>query len=167
MNTLDIPQANDLSTVRAVVSAVGSGAPKVEDVVERTGFSRRHVQYRVHAARVLGLLAIEGETLTLTRDGERLLATHIGTHDERAAFCRAIEASPELRVFAPDLTGPQAPFASDLCERILAVSKLSPNTAMRRAEGLLSWRRQVLDQVVPTAAPPPPAEKPRQLSLFD
>lgn len=170
MDTLDIPQANDLGTVRRVVSAVRNGASTFGDVQERTGYSRRHVQYRVHAARILGWLRIEAEgALVLTAAGERLLETDEGTCDERAAFARAIEGSPQIAALAPTLLGPVPPFASDLAETIIAVTGMSPSTALRRAEGLLAWRRRVLDEVLPTAAVPDAAasaEPPRgQLSL--
>jgi hypothetical protein len=167
MRTIDIPQANDLAKVRAVVAAVAHGAQTLPDVIERTGYSLRHVEYRVHAARILGFVRIEDEgALVATAAAERLLATGERTHDERAAFAQAIEASPELKVLAPELLGRQAPLADDLCERLIAVAGLSPATAMRRALGLLAWRRQVLDQVLPTAAPVPAASGPLQLTLF-
>lgn len=185
MQTLDIPQANDLNTVRRVVHAVMRGQLDMDGVADFTGYSRRHTQYRVHAARVLDFVELlEGGELRLTDRGRSLLDTTPGSTDERVVLSKAIERSPAIQRVAPDLLGRTPPGLEELADRLFKDSKLGSETARRRANGLLAWRRHVLGHVLkgqgrhPASAPPParpakparPAPPPpddgEQLSLF-
>lgn len=169
MRTLDVPQANDLDSVRAVVRAVAQGAAEVTAIADFTGYSLRHTRYRLHAARVLGLLHVDGDTAALTTDGERLLDAALGSDEERRVYHDVITRSPTLQILAPDLLGRSPPLLDDLSARLFELARLSRNTAVRRAGGLLTWRRRVLGEVTPAAAQPPPFEPqrpPEQLDLF-
>lgn len=169
MRTLDVPQANDLDTVRAVVRAVSRGALDWQQVAHFTDYSRRHAEYRLHAARVLGLLAAEGDEYRVTTLGERLLEAERNTDVERAVYYDAIQRSPVLQVLAPDLVAPRGPELETLTQRIIEETDLGRATAERRAGGLLSWRRQVLGHAPvppPAPAPAPKSDEPEQLSLF-
>ncbi|MCB9525562.1 MAG: hypothetical protein H6702_19600 [Myxococcales bacterium] len=163
MRTLDVPQANDLATVRAVVYAVRKGNLSREELAEFTGFSKRHVRYRVHAARVLGLIDLEADLASITPLGERLLAARVKSDEARQVWKDAIERSPTLQVLAPDLLADQGPDAETLTERICEATGASPSTARRRASGLLRWRYTVLGIEPASERPglePPPVPEP-------
>ena len=170
MRTLDVPQANDLDTVRAVVRAVSRGADSMESIAEFTGYSFRHAQYRLHAARVLGLIQMDGDVVSMTVLGDRLIASALGSDIERQVYWDAIQRSPALSIIAPDLLSPNAPSLDTLTMRLFEIASLSRSTAERRASGLLTWRRRVLgheDQGRPKRKKEPqPANDHEQLSLF-
>ncbi len=161
MQTLDIPQANDLDTVRYVAHAVWRGCKTLAAIEDWTQYSRRHVQYRLHAARVLGLVHMEGDEPRLTDMGERLMETTKGTAAERQLYARIIEQCPVVQVVAPDLLARKAPDIDALTERLFRNSRLGAETARRRASGLLAWRRHVLGESLeraprhPASQPPP------------
>lgn len=165
MQTLDIPQANDLDTVRQVLHAVWRGARSLDAIADFTTYSTRHTQYRVHAARVLGLAQIVGDEVVLTTLGDRLLATDWHSAAEREIYTRAIEGCEVIQTVAPDLLGRRAPDIEDLSERLFRQSRLGPETARRRANGLLAWRRHVLGETLsrparhPAQGPTPVAAK--------
>lgn len=169
MRTLDVPQANDLDTVRAVVRAVSRGSGTRDLVSDFTGYSRRHAQYRLHAARVLGLLTVEGDTFMITTLGERLIEAELGSEPERAVYYDAVQRSPVLQVLAPDLLGREWPQLETLTHRLFETCEMSHATAERRAGGLLAWRRRIMGQEAaarPAPAPAPSVEDAVQLNLF-
>ena len=178
MITLDIPQANALETVRRVVKSVSLGANTLEAIADLTAFSSRHTSYRLHAARILGLLHSEGDRVSLTPRGERLLDTDAYSSEERTVFCSAIESSAVIQVLAPDLLTLCPPNQDELASRLFQNSRLSKETAERRAGTLISWRKYVLGQTLPeqkTDKPPrskarkptlPSQARGEQLSLF-
>lgn len=172
MRTLDIPQANDLRTVRRVVKAVASESPDLNAIQAWTDFSRRHTRYRVEAARILGLLRLDAsQQAFITPLGERLLAADPETPAARAIWRDAISFSRPLQIIAPDLLSPRGPNLEELTTRLVEMSELSESTARRRAEGLLAWRRFALDLPAPspvkasTENVEEPAD-PHQLNLF-
>ena len=171
MQTLDIPQANKLESVRAVVLATHRGSETLEQISDFTGYSPRHTQYRIHAARVLGLLRVEDEVAWVTAAGTRLLETEVKSAEERDAFYRAIQKSKVMGFIAPDLLHPTCPSLGNLTERLFKETTLSRTTAERRANGLLAWRRYVMGQEsVPREQAgengPSRQQKDEQLSLF-
>ncbi|MFN3202862.1 MAG: hypothetical protein ACE366_31000 [Bradymonadia bacterium] len=167
MKTVDVPQANNLSTVRRVVQAVARGAEDAFGIAEYTGYSLRHTRYRLHAARVLQLLSLSKEdVLAVTALGDRLLQTDAESSREREIFALSIESSPAMRDLAPELLAPKAPSVEALAEHLYHRARLGRSTALRRASGLLTWRRRVLNESMPVAAPPPPVRAGEQLTLF-
>ena len=150
MITLDIPQANALDTVRRVIKSVSLGAHTLESVADLTTYSSRHTSYRLHAARILGFLNSEGDRVSLTPRGERLLETDPFSPEERAAFCSAIESSAVIQVLAPDLLTLCPPNQEELTNRLFQNSRLSKETAERRAGTLITWRKYVMGQAQPT-----------------
>ena len=150
MITLDIPQANALEKVRRVIKTVSLGATTLEAVADLTTFSSRHTSYRLHAARILGLLHSEGDRVSLTARGERLLETEPYSSDERALLCSAIESSAVIQVLAPDLLTLCPPNLEELATRLFQNSRLSRETAERRAGTLISWRKYVLGETLST-----------------
>ena len=170
MQTLDIPQANALETVRTVLRAVHLGARSIEDIANFTAYSGRHVQYRIHAARILGLAQLERDLVFLTTVGEQLMESERRSDQERDIFFKAIQACPVIQIVAPDLLSDRPPTVEELSERIFQQSKLSHTTAERRAGGLMTWRQYVLNRKLPGKKSGPAhtkkTRKPVQLSLF-
>ncbi|MGB0646001.1 MAG: DUF7226 domain-containing protein [Bradymonadia bacterium] len=146
MITLDIPQANALDKVRRVVKVISLGANSAESVAALAEYSSRHASYRIHAARILGFVQSEGDNHSLTPRGEQLLDTQPYSAKERATLFSAIESSAVIQVLAPDLLTLCPPSRYELADRLFKNSKLSRETADRRANGLLSWRKYVLGE---------------------
>lgn len=140
----DVPQADSLDTVRAVIDAIAAGATTKEDVAEITGYSIRHVHYRLHAARILGFAIMVGRNLVGPTDEAYVLyETRPGSAEELAVFERAIRASPIMRALAPDLLSRKPLLKSELSVRLERRAHLGRETAMRRAQALMAWRNHV------------------------
>lgn len=146
MRSTDVPQADRLETIRDVVAAIGQGATTKQEVARGCGVSPRHADYRLNAARVLGLARPEGQQWRVTPRGQALLTTAAGSPEERRVFRDAILQSSQLQELAPDLLGEREPTVEGLARRIIDRAALNESTARRRAGALLSWRRAVLDQ---------------------
>ncbi len=137
----DVPQADSLDLVRAVVDALASGDMTPADVAITTRFSYRHVHYRLHAARVLGLAKFVRNLATLTELGAELVRTVRGTKEEREVLERAINESAVLHELAPGLLAQRVPDAAKLSQRLEKKTGLGAATARRRANSLLAWRK--------------------------
>jgi hypothetical protein len=138
----DVPQAPNLARVRAIVTAISSGAATLEAVAEETDIALRHVTYAVRAAQTLDLLDKERKP---TPRGEALLASEQESDEERLAFRRAVEESAILRALAPTLLSPKPPTKKTLGARIAKLTGLATATAEHRASDLLAWREQILE----------------------
>ncbi len=140
----EVPQANDLNKVRTVLDAIREGAVSTSAISAMTGISPRHVAYALSTARALDLLASKPKMRLLER-GLALCATRPGSQAELDHFRDAIESSRVVRRLVPGgLFGASGPRRDDLARRIASASRLSTATATRRAQTLLSWRRQLL-----------------------
>jgi hypothetical protein len=109
-------------------------------IATHTGFSLRHVEYRLRAARLLGLI---DEGFGVTTDGAALLTTRNGSEEERLLWRAALVRSLTFERLAPDLFARDAPSRDELAERIVANTTMAPSTARRRASTLLAWRRRL------------------------
>jgi hypothetical protein len=138
--TIDIPQSDSLDLVRCVVSEIAEGHSTVKDISDRTGFSVRHVRYRLEAARILGLL---DEMLRITDRGRRLLTTIPQSREERTVFRRAVQASSVVRVLTESGVLTHLVEIEALAKTINELTGLSIETSMRRARTLRSWFRQI------------------------
>jgi hypothetical protein len=163
MITLDIPQANALDTVRRIVKVISIGANSPEAVAALAEYSSRHTNYRIHAARILGLVHSEGDVLSLTSRGEHLLETQPYSADERSALFSAIESSAVIQVLTPDLLTLCPPSRAELAERLFKNSKLSRETSDRRANGLLTWRKYVLGETPKSSEASSPQATPKRI----
>ncbi|MCA9621687.1 MAG: hypothetical protein KC731_21840 [Myxococcales bacterium] len=150
--TTAVPQADDLDKVRATLAAVARGAKDTLAVAELTGFSLRHVEYRVRAATLLGLLTADAEGFGLTPTAQGLLDTRPQSEEERLLWRQALAGWIALPVVAPDLFCAKGPTRDELATRIASSTGLAASTAHRRAGTLLAWRRRLVS---------------RQLVLFD
>jgi hypothetical protein len=143
LKTSDVPQADSLPLVRRVLEAIAvSPGGAVKDLAERTGFSERHVRYRLQAARILGLLAPDGGA-ELTPRAKRLLATAAGSPQEKKQLRSAVSDCDAVRLIAPNLLSLPDVDAKKLADEISRLSGLSPATAERRAVVLRSWHRDL------------------------
>lgn len=147
----DVPQADNLRVVRAVLDALALGSATPEDITRTTTFSLRHVHYRLHAARVLDLVLFGRNLASLTARGRELVATPPESAQERDAFVAAVNGSLILQKVCPGLLDRKAPTVSEVTRRIEQKTGLARATAARRAGALLSWRRSL----VPVQAPLP------------
>lgn len=145
--TADLPQANSLAKVRRLLAVVASGkAAYGATAGAAIGLSPRHSAYYAAAATVtLRLLEANEGRLTPTPRGEALLATRVGSFEERSIFAAALNESESVTSIAPDLLEAEGPSREALTARLVTAG-LSPATAARRASTLLSWRRYVLDR---------------------
>lgn len=156
MKATDIPQADSLGRVRELVQAVQFGAADATRLQKVMTLHPRHVGYHLHAARILGWLDRQDETITLTPRGEALLATEVNSDPERAIFRESIEGSESIGAVAPDLLHETPPEQDVLSQRIQDVAGIAPATARRRASTLLRWRGQALPPERPRPAPARP-----------
>lgn len=113
------------------------------DIAAATGFSMRHVEYRLRAALLLGVLAKRDKGFELTLRGKALLATKQDSERERRTWLDIVNASTIVGTIAPDLFADAGPSRDDLAARIAQVADVSASTAARRAATLLSWRRRL------------------------
>ena len=142
IDSADVPQAPNLARIRAVLTAVAGGTTARADIAEETDISPRHVGYALRAAQALGLL---DAAFAPTPRGRALLDTDQESDAERTAFRESIEASPIVKALAPGLLGAKPPTRKALGARIEKLSGLSAATADHRANDLLAWREQLLD----------------------
>jgi hypothetical protein len=143
LKTSDVPQADSLALVRRLLEAIAtSPSTAVKDLSQCTGFSERHVRYRMQAARILGFLPAADEP-ALTARAKRLLATGVGSPDEKKQLASAVNDCPSMRLIAPNLLDSDTVDIKKLADRIARLSGLSPATAKRRALVLRSWHRSL------------------------
>lgn len=143
LQSIDIPQAR-LHMVRALLDAIAAGAHTQATIIEATDASRRHVQYRLQAARVLGLVVFDGATVHLSSAGAELLKTRPGTTQAAAHWTSVIAGCAVLERLAPNLLADDGPDAESIYVNISAASDLSEATARRRARDIYSWRLHIL-----------------------
>lgn len=141
IESVDVPQQDDLGKVRAVIRAIEDGVSRA-GLAEAAGLSSRHLRYTLHAARTLGLAARRGEAWVVTQPGMDLLARTVGSSEERDWLRTTIATNRVIHEVAPDLFDDDPPSAEALAERLTERTGLSPSTAARRALTLLSWREQ-------------------------
>jgi hypothetical protein len=143
LKTSDVRQADSLALVRRLLEAIAvSPSTAVKDLAEKTKFSERHVRYRLQAARILGFLKPEGEP-DLTSRAKRLLATDVGTPEEKKQLASAVADCASVQLIAPNLLALPEVDVKKIGDRISRLSGLAPATAERRAVVLRSWHRQL------------------------
>lgn len=107
---------------------------------EATDVSPRHVNYAVHALKVLSLLGVDGR---LSPVGERLAQLPFG-YEVLSIFKELVQGCEWLQYLAPGLgTSAFAASRDELVSRILDLSGYSEITSRRRASTLVSWHDQL------------------------
>jgi hypothetical protein len=143
IQTIDVPQADSLDTVRRVVAAVERlRSTSAKLLAADTGYSERHIRYRLATARTLGLVGRDADG-SVTRRGGRLLKCDPGGPNERRELRRAIKECAAVQAVAPGLLDMATVDVGSLAARISAVTGLSPATATRRAVVLRAWHRDL------------------------
>lgn len=158
MQSVDVPQQDDLGKVRAIVEALSNGVVR-ESLEKATGISPRHVRYTLHAARVLGWVRTTGAVWSATPSGRGLLCQTPGSDDELAWCRRAVAGTTVVREVVPQLLENPPLEAEDLAERLHTLTGLSRSTAHRRALTLMTWRHRLVPDAA-ELAPPEPAVVP-------
>jgi len=147
----DVPQADSLDSVRRVVESVRDGAYTKQAIASATGYSPRHVQYKITAGVILGVLE-KADTINITQLGKSWLNTDPGTGAESAFLRSSIEQTRIYKLIAPDLFDSLRPNREIVAERIMDYANLSESTALRRAGTLLAWSNRVLQHNLPVKA---------------
>lgn len=141
-----VPQKS-LGAVRFFLAARAEG--KDVDGMATVGLEVRAAGYAENAAQTLGFLDEKGDVTDL---GRALLATTVGSENERMCFRRALVASKLFVELVPDLLEAEGPSLAELAVRLAQKAGLSQATAKRRAAELLGWRKSLF---VPRKPPPP------------
>jgi predicted ATPase len=158
---LEVPEAGDLDRVRRVVDAVHRRA----DVSSETGLSARQVNYHVQAARVLGWLARENRSSTVTPLGERLLGTQAGSADETLVMRESVAQCPLVSEVVPGLlSGMTVEAVIDALEHHPQTA-LAHATARKRALPLLHWATRVAPASTSVAPSGPSAVAPPAIAV--
>lgn len=139
----DIPQADSLDKIRAIVAAVARGARTTATLSEEGGLSERHVAYHVQAARVLGWLKESADGPSLTATGRSLLQTEPQTRAEAEFIANSVAANASVVAVAPSLLDDRGPTVEELEQSIESQTGLSASTSRRRARTLLAWRERI------------------------
>ncbi len=140
---IDVPQADDIAKIRAVIEVVAEGESRTASVAKRLAISERHAAYRLHAARILQALSLEEGRWRIEAAGQELLNRPHDDPTERDWWRRAIGTNRIISTLAPQLLGTKAPSTEDIADRIVKYSGLAPATAERRAQTLVRWRRDL------------------------
>lgn len=143
LRPVDVPQSDDLKTVRVVVAAVEGASGSTLAISEAIGVSERHVRYRLQSARVLGFV---DDDRAITARGRSLLAALIGSDAERRVFRAAVKACRVVSDLFPSLLSAESVDVEAMAKAIASATALSHTTAHRRARVLRSWRKQLRDE---------------------
>ena len=166
MRTIDIPQANSVSRLLAALAALDDGCATTAQVAAALGgLDHRHGDYYLHALRVLGLAFYARKVALRTTLGSEIAA--LPPEAQRQELARIVAATPPAREVLELLDRRADGVALDEVTALLqGLARLSPTTAQRRAQGVLSWLhtlqlavlvgrrwRRVVDQNQETVAP--------------
>ncbi len=144
----DIPQADNLDSVRKVVEVINSGLITLKEICLATGYSSRHVQYKISSAVILGFLR-KFETIKVTQNGRAWLQKKMSSNEESIFLRRCIENTKVFKMVAPDLFDRVRPNKEILARRIMDYGNLSETTAFRRASTLIAWSNRILQYYLP------------------
>lgn len=151
IETIDVPQQDDFTKIRAVVGALAAGTAPSE-LRGTAKLTQRHVRYTLHAARILGWANTEdGLSWHVTGAGEDLLTLEAGSGAEKSWMRRSVAQNPLLKAMVPKLMLDDAPDINTLGEHLMNLTGLSPSTAFRRAMTLLAWRTALMEEQVAVA----------------
>lgn len=145
-----VPQVNQLSRVRSLVEAVEAGVRGAHELAVACRFTgkdggRRQVAYHRQAAQALAMLDETGEALSPR--GRTLLATRVGSVEERRVWMAAIVAHlPDyVWVFEAEVATrkEESAIRQRLSKQLQDLHGLTEETAYRRASGMMAWRGSV------------------------
>ncbi len=143
LSSKDVPQADNLDAVRKIIEAINMGYFDVKSISNETGFSPRHVNYRISSAEILGCIdRYMGNNIT--SKGVKWLKIESGSEEESNYLKYLIEETKVFRFVVPDLFSNDRPNKNLLTKRIADFVVLSETTAVRRASTLIAWSNRVL-----------------------
>jgi hypothetical protein len=150
LDTVDIPQADSIWYVLRVLDAVYEARVRPADIGNYLGDKvGRQGSYYVHAARILGLVDVDGQqhTVALTPYG-KALRTYDPASRHRALRHLVVRTEPMRSVIHAMVR------AGGLCEDeigaiVQQLAPLSESTATRRVRTIVSWLRdlELIEQV--------------------
>ena len=144
----DIPQADNLDTVREIVEAVKNGFYTHQEICSVTDYSLRHVQYKISSAIILGFIE-KTEVIKLTQKGKLWLLKDKYSSAESKFLKQTIEKTKVYQLIGQDLFTSKRPDRTILTKRIMDHANLSESTARRRASTLIAWSNKILQSVIP------------------
>lgn len=154
LQTVEVPQANDLIKVFRVAELVARGAAAAHDVAKELAIVEREGAYYLSAARAIRLLRADSASgplrYVLGYLGEIYLAAN--KHSRPAVIVRGTLAAPHV-VYVAERIRLQTPLCTptprelhdvDLVEQeLITLGPLSGSTPRRRASSLVSWMKTV------------------------
>lgn len=146
IKSTDIPQANRLSYIRAVVGQLREGVSSPSEIHKNTGVPVREVSYAIHAARILNFISDERKVRRL---GVALIESENGSSNEIEIFASAIKSSIIIQI-VPELLSKEEISQSEIAREIRSKTSLSEETSKRRAGTLIAWRRGILGKTAST-----------------
>ncbi len=144
----DIPQADNLDSVKKVVEVVNNGLITQKEISLATGYSPRHVQYKIATAVILGFLE-KLETIKVTQMGKAWLQKKVASNEESVFLKKCIEQTKVYQLIARDLFDSARPDKEILAKRIMDYGNLSESTALRRASTLIAWSNRIMQHYLP------------------
>jgi len=144
----DIPQADSLDSVRRIVEVVHDGLVTRNEIGLATGYSPRHVQYKIASAVILGFLE-KLEEIKVTHIGKIWLQKQVSSNDESIFLKNCIEKTKVYQLVAQDLFESARPDKKVLAKRIIDHGNLSESTALRRASTLIAWSNRIRQYYLP------------------
>lgn len=139
MRTIDIPQANSINRVLAALAALDEGCATTAHVAAALGgLDPRLGDYYLHALRVLGLAFYARGVALRTTLGAELAV--LPPQAQRQQLALIVAATPPMHEVLSLLERHADGVPLDEVAALLQdLARLSPSTARRRAQGLLSW----------------------------
>lgn len=139
IETIDVPQANSLHRVCALLALVDEGIEEKQALTRQLGLVTRELDYYKHAARILGFAHFEPNDFYLTESGKGYLC---GLRPEGkmvllASAVRQAYVFRELLALIPEDALTKESVAEFLVER----TGLNRTTARRRADTMIAWLR--------------------------
>ena len=139
----DIPQADNIDSIREIVEVVNKGIINHKDISKATGYSNRHVQYKVASAIILGFID-KTENVFVTSNGKALLQKEKSSEKETKFLKECIKQTKFYKLIASDLFLSSRPDKNLLAKRIMDYGNLSESTAYRRAGTLIAWSNRIM-----------------------
>lgn len=141
----DLPQADRLDLVRAVVELISQGIVSSTEIAARGLLASRYVQYSLRAARIIGLLD-DSAPPHVTSRGQTLLNTPARSPQERDVLAAAVGESNVLPPRAREFVLGADIASSQLTDELLEQLGGAESTVRRRVTTLSSWKKYLRDE---------------------
>lgn len=145
-----VPQADDLTTILALLVAVNKGNTRSQTIAAYIGFDKRQSSYYGEAAEYLGLLTRDDGVFALTDAGRAFLAT--APEARRAAIAKRVVNSWVVRDLIDIARKKGYTIEDDIAPLIATVRKddgtprYSGQTIERRVQTITAWLRWLANE---------------------